>query len=83
MILSIFGDIWMDCIYIYTSGWSGSCSEEGPLFEDASSRLLCETLVLGFRAGKGGSLRSLKPRVTNSVTSFLENFKMYGYLFHN
>ena len=40
VILSIFGDIWIDCTYIYTSDWSRSCSEEGPLFEGASPRSL-------------------------------------------
>ena len=38
--LSRFGDIWIDCTYIYTSDWGGSCSEEGPLFGGASPRPL-------------------------------------------
>ena len=40
VMLSIFGDIWIDCTYIHTSDWSGSCSEEGPLFEKAPPRSL-------------------------------------------
>ena len=38
--LSSFGDICMLCTYIYTSDWSGSCSEEGPLFEGETLRFL-------------------------------------------
>ena len=38
--LSMFGDILIDCTYIHTSDWSGSCSEEGPLFEGVSLRAL-------------------------------------------
>ena len=44
VILGTFCDIWMRCTHVYTSDWSGSCSEEGPLVEDAPSHLLCETL---------------------------------------
>ena len=40
VMLSRFGDIWIDCTYIYTSDWSGSCSEEGPLFEGSLPRPL-------------------------------------------
>ena len=38
--LSRFGDIWIDCTYIHTSDWSGSCSEEDPLFTGAHPRPL-------------------------------------------
>ena len=38
VMLSRFNDIWIDCTYIHTSDWSGSCSEEGPLFGDVSPR---------------------------------------------
>ena len=41
--LSKFGDIWIGSAYIYTSIWSGSCSEEGPLFRSASPRSLYVT----------------------------------------
>ena len=40
VMLSRFGDIWIGCTYIYTSDWSGSCSEEGPLFAGSPSRPL-------------------------------------------
>ena len=40
VVLSIFGEIWIGCMYIYTSDWSGSCSEEGPLFEGAPHRCI-------------------------------------------
>ena len=38
--LSRFGDIWIGYKYIYTSDWSGSCSEEGPLLRSALPRPL-------------------------------------------
>ena len=38
--LSIVGDIWNGCTYIYTSDWTGSCSEEGLLFEGATPKPL-------------------------------------------
>ena len=37
--LTIFDDIWIDC----TSDWSGSCSEEVPLFKRAPPRFLYVT----------------------------------------
>ena len=40
VMLSRFGDIWIDYTYIYGSDLSGSCSEEGPLFESAHTRPL-------------------------------------------
>ena len=36
----VMDDIWIDCTYIHTSDWSGSCSEEGILFEGALPRPL-------------------------------------------
>ena len=46
--LSRFGDIWIGCTYIYTSDWSGSCSEEGPLFgERAPLPPICGILIGG------------------------------------
>ena len=36
----MFGDIYIYCTYIYTSNWSGSYSEEGPLFRSALPRFL-------------------------------------------
>ena len=44
VMLSRFGDIWIDSTYIYTSDWSGSYSEEGPLFGHASP--LCDSLII-------------------------------------
>ena len=43
VILNIFDDIYIDCTYIYPSDWSGSCSEEGPVFEGAPPRFLYMT----------------------------------------
>ena len=43
--MSNFGDFWMICTYIHTSDLRRSCSEEGPLFEGASSRPLCPCLL--------------------------------------
>ena len=43
VMLSRFGDIWMGFTCIDTSEWSGSCSEEGLLFESALPRLLYVT----------------------------------------
>ena len=44
--LSRFGDIWIGCTHIYTSDWSGSCSEEGPLFGGvgAPAPPICDSL---------------------------------------
>ena len=43
VMLSRFGDIWIYCTYTHTSDWSGSCSEEGPLFEGAPLALYMST----------------------------------------
>ena len=48
--LSRFRDIWISSTYIYTSDWSGSCSEEGPLFEGALPRPL---YVTAYQKGGG------------------------------
>ena len=40
VMLSSFGDIFIGCTYIYTSDWSGSCSEEGPFLEGSPQRPL-------------------------------------------
>ena len=44
--LSIFGDIWIDCTYIHTSDCSGSCSEEGPLFRGRLNAPYMSTPIL-------------------------------------
>ena len=38
--LNSFGDVWIGRTYIHTSDWSGSCSEEGPLFGGSPPRPL-------------------------------------------
>ena len=65
VMLSRFGDIWIGCTYIYTSDWSGSCSEEGPLFRSTLPRPLpiSETLVL--------SLSPLPPPPTIALPPFV------------
>ena len=57
--LSRFGDIWIDCTYIHTSDLSGSCSEEGPLFEGAAP---CPLYVDPYGRGQRRPVHSLKRR---------------------